>query len=341
MILILAVLGLGAEVIVQQRTIAELRANVAAVRQQSAAADDRGKREEQEVARLREKTEIFKTESETLRTKLAAISPAEAAAARAATAAAGAKPDGSPAGAEASKPGEASAGGFGKAMAKMFTDPEMKKVMRQQQAVGIRMMYGDLAKELGLNTDELDQTLNLLTERQMEMTDKSMGLMDGSGDAAKQEAAGKEINAAREKQDRKLKELLGPQRFAQFESYEKTMGDRMMMQQYQQQFSISEQPLEETQRTELLKILNDERAKTPVTALDPTSKDVASQMRAMQSDESMHSYLASQEDFNRRVLSRAAAVLGPEQMGTFERIQKQMSEMQQAGIKMSRAMLKR
>ncbi len=97
------------------------------------------KRHTEELAKLREQNEIYKRESRELREKLAA----KTAVASAAPAATTAEPQG------ASDAEKKEGGDFMKGIAKMYQDPEMK-VMRTQQAMGIRMMYGDLAKELGL-----------------------------------------------------------------------------------------------------------------------------------------------------------------------------------------------
>ena len=55
-------------------------------------------------------------------------------------------------------------------------------MMRGQQGVGVRMMYGDLAKELGLTPDEANQVMELLIDRQMDASSKAMNAVDESGD---------------------------------------------------------------------------------------------------------------------------------------------------------------
>jgi hypothetical protein len=335
LVAVVACAALGAIVLQQRAAIARLHQQLAATEQERVAQVETT---HQEVARLKEHNEALKAESETLRRNrglagVAGASPGSKPAAPATSA--------DPAGATQSESGAGEGGNFMKGLAKMFTDPEMKKVMRQQQAMGIRMMYGDLGKELGLSGDALDQLYEMLADRQMEVSVKGMEMLNGSGDGGQLEAAGKEANATREAHDAKLKAALGEEGFARFQEYERTVGDRFMMQQYQSQFAASGAPLEDEQKESLLRIIYDERSRTQATMFDPTNKDVAGQMRALQSDEALHQYLASQEDFNRRVLQRAGEVLGPEQVAAFEKIQKQMLEMQQAGVKMSRAMFQK
>ncbi len=218
----------------------------------------------------------------------------------------------------------------------MFTDPSMKKVMRQQQSMAIRMMYGDLIKQLNLSPENADALMELLGDRQMDMTTKGLAMMGGKpGDND-----GKAINDVRADYDAKLKAMLGDDGLAQVQTYEKSIGDRMVMQQYQQLFASSNQPLDDNQRADLLQIMIDERAKSPPTAFDTGNKDVSAQIKALQSDQAIHDYMAAQGDLNQRVYERAAQVLSPDQLAQFQKYQQQLSDMQSAQIKMSRSMMK-
>ena len=58
---------------------------------------------------------------------------------------------------KAGGPKEPKGENFMKGLAKMLTDPAMKKSMRSQQLIGIRMLYSDLAKQLGLSPQENEQ----------------------------------------------------------------------------------------------------------------------------------------------------------------------------------------
>ena len=58
-------------------------------------------------------------------------------------------------------------GGFGDMIAKMMADPAMKKMMRQQQAAAMDMMYGPLFKEINLSPEEKEKFKELLLDHQM------------------------------------------------------------------------------------------------------------------------------------------------------------------------------
>lgn len=327
---ILAVLAFSALLIAEEQRIGALRKDLAQLQTDAAAAQEQMSADAAELKRLRERSEALAGESEQLRARrgVAATGAPEA----------GAAPDGS-ASAVAAAAKTDDKGGWMKGIAKMFKDPEMKKMMRTQQSMGIRMMYGDLAKELGLSPAESDKVMELLADRQMDASEKAMKTMDEAGqDPAKLAEAGKEAQQAVTDHDAKLAAALGPEKMAKLNEYERTMGDRMALQQYTASFSAAGQPLEETQRAGLLQIMKEERMKVPAGPLDPGNKDVAASMKAMQTGEGLDKSLETQRQLQQRVFSRAHTVLTPDQMTAFEAAQKQQIQMQEMGVKMGKAM---
>jgi len=316
---LIVIVGLCIAVALEARTIADLSHRLKQAEAATAVVERTEKMEEAEVQKAHADSDVYKEESKSLREQIAGGGAAE-------PSTAGAKKDGS---------GPAD---WSKAMAKMFTDPEMKKVMRKQQAMAARMMYADLIKQLGLSSDAGDRLMEVLADRQMEMSAKSMAMMQGGADSKKTAEVATATNDVKAEFDARLKTELGADGFGQFQQYERTLGDRMTLQQYQQQFTASGQTLQDGQRDALLQIMLDERGKSPPSPFDPNGQDPAAGFQALQSDQALHDFLASQDDLNRRVLDRAGQVLSPDQLAAFQKIQQQMSEMQQMGIKMGRTM---
>lgn len=275
----------------------------------------------QETVRLREQNEVFKSESAQLREKLATVAKAPPPA----PVAEGAKAD--------EKKEE---GNWMKGFAKMFTDPEMKKAMRSQQAFGIRMMYGDLGKELGLTIEESNLIIDLLADRQMEISAKALG---GDADPTKIEADAAGAKEAAERYEAEIKNILGEERMKKFKDFERTTGERMVMQQYQQSLTAAGMPLDDGQRKSLLGIMTEERLKQPPSKFEPGTKDVAGAMKAMRTGEGLEQVMAQQRELNQRVLDRARTILSADQTNAFEAAQKQMLEMQEMGVKMGKAMM--
>jgi hypothetical protein len=325
-ILLLAALGLGAAFAYQYQQTTSLHEQVSKLQAELAAAREQSAREAAESQRAREKVESYKAANEQLEARnkeLAASGPPAAAPVAA-------NPD--------AKKDE---GGFAGMMKKMFTDPEMKKAMRSQQAMGVQMMYGELAKELGLAPDDARQVMELLADRQMAMSAEGMKMFGGDAvDGGAAEESSKKIAESQKEYDAQLEAILGKDGMAKMKDYERTIGERMQMQQYKQAFAASGTPLEEKQAAGLLNIMKEERLKEAPSPLDPTNKDVGAAMKAMQSDEVFDKLMASQDELGRRVLTRARTVLSPDQMTQFEKIQKQQLDLQRMGMKMGRQMMK-
>ena len=319
--LLLALLSgaLGVALFLQIGKTDELREQLATVQKRVAVQSTEG---EAQVAKVQEQIEIFKSESEQLRQKLAERTSAS--------------------GGEGAKPGQDAAGetkpdgNWMKGIAKMFNDPEMKKSMRAQQSFGIRMMYGDLAKELGLSPADADLIFDLLADRQMDMSAKALG---ADGDATKLEANAADAQKTKSDYDAEIKNILGEERMKKFEDYERTVGERMMLTQYQQSLTAAGAPLDDAQRKTLLGIMTEERLKKPPSPLDSGNKDVAGAMKALRTGEGFDQAMAAQRAVNDRVRLRAKTVLSPDQMNAFEVAQKQMFEMQEMGLKMGKAMM--
>jgi hypothetical protein len=324
--IILAGLVCVAVVIAEEQRISALNKRIAVLEESSAAAQVEMDRNTAELKSMRERDEALAEESDQLRGRLAQMKGE------------GAEPAGAVgASVDAPVPQKPDRGNWMQSIAKVLKNPEMKKMMRTQQGMNTRRMYGDLTKELGLSQAQTDKVMEILIDRQMGATEKTMDAVN-EGDPARAEQAGAEAEQAIADYDAQLTAVLGADGMAKLTEYERTTGDRMAMQQFTQSFSSAGQPLDDAQRTGLLQIMKEERLKTPAGPLDIGNKNVTAALRGMQSDEAMEQALETQRQLQQRVLSRAHTVLTPDQMVTFESAQKQQMQMQEMGAKMGRAM---
>jgi hypothetical protein len=241
------------------------------------------------------------------------------------------------------QPTEPSAGsGMMEGIAKMFSTEEGKKMMRSQMAMGLKMQYGTLAKDLKLDPKVADQVMSLLGDRQMALSEATFAAMKGG---ALDEAAGKEIaaksQALKKEYDEKLKAVLGESGMTQLTDYERTLGDRMMLNMHEQQFAATGSPLEGTQRDSLLEIMKGERMKTPVSAFDASNAgDTSKSIAAFREEGAIEKWLAQEEAYQQRVLQAATRALNPDQVNALQESFKQQLEMQKFGVKMGKEMFK-
>jgi hypothetical protein len=226
-----------------------------------------------------------------------------------------------------------SGGGMGDMMSKMMQDPAMKEMIRSQQKSMMKTMYGALFKELNLSTDDQKKLTDLLLDSQMGGMD-NLGELMGKDEAARQNA----VSAMTDKNN-KLKEdikgLLGNEKFTQYENYQQTMGDRMVLDLFEKQ--LGDTPLRDEQSKQLLALMADERGKVPPVISEDPAK-AGETFAKMASEESMKQHLKWQEDLNQRVQVRAAQVLNPAQLEEFTEFQSAQLKMQQMGLKMAKEM---
>jgi hypothetical protein len=302
--ILFAVAAGTAVLIVEELRIRALRETVASQAPASPAAPaDRA-----EIATLRERANALEAESGQLRARLAGVADS--------------------AGANETKP--AGKAGPLAGLAKFLTDPEMKKLMTSQQSAGTRMMYADIGRELGLSEEQTGKLLELLTARQSVAGELALnGLAGEKADAAK--------SAGIADYDARIKALLGPEKAARLNEYERTSGDRMALRQYERTFSRAGLPLDEAQSAGLLQIMKEERMKAPADPLESGGKNPIAAVSALQDGAAVEKALQTQRDLQQRVFARAHTVLSPDQMTAFESAQKQQLQRQEMGVKMGKA----
>ena len=171
------------------------------------------------------------------------------------------------------KPGTDTGGkGMMEGFAKMFSTDDGKKMMRAQMSMAMKMQYGSLAKDMKLDPKVADQVLGLLADRQTALSEAAFGAMkNGTLDEAATKEMAEKSSALKKEYDEKMKAVIGDEGMTQLQDYERTLGDRMMLSMHEQQFAAAGSALEQSQRDGLLKVMKEERMKTPPSAFDTTN----------------------------------------------------------------------
>jgi outer membrane murein-binding lipoprotein Lpp len=227
--------------------------------------------------------------------------------------------------------GNGGSNGRGGFLAKLFKDPSMRKMMAAQQAAALRGYYSDFVKEAHLTPDEAEKFFQLLEDRQAALMDSSAAMLTGGKvDTSAMTAATNTANEA-------LKDLLGPDGFAAYQDFEKTLGDRIQVQQFSQQLGAVGSPLQDYQSQALIQIMSQEQANLP--SLQAGNPQAMQQM-VSGGEAAVDQYTQEIDAMNQRVYNRAMSVLTPPQLSAFATFQKNMTTAQLAGLKMTQQMLK-
>src|ERR1043166_909771 len=225
--------------------------------------------------------------------------------------------------------------GMGEMLGKMMKDPAMREMMREQQKAVINMMYSGLFKYLKLTPEEKDQFKALLTDAQLKNVEAAQALFGGENNDAAATDARKQIEDAKKQTDADIKALLGDDRFAQYQDYQKTMSERMQVDQLKNQLATENLPLNDQQTAQLLQAMKEEK-----TALPPAIPDDQTQIPKKDTftAENLDKQLKWMDDYNKRMPDRAATILSPDQLFTYKTHQEQQSSMQKLGLNMAKQM---
>ena len=140
--------------------------------------------------------------------------------------------------------------------------------------------------------------MELMLDRQMSSIDQA-GALFKEGETDKTEAA-KAMQESQKELDASLKALVGDEKFAQYQDYTKTMGERMQLDQFRQQLETGNMALQDDQMKSLLQVMKEEREKVPPVISNKAGDNPADFAKAL-SEDNLAKQFQWQEDLNRRV----------------------------------------
>ncbi len=225
-----------------------------------------------------------------------------------------------------------------KSMAKMMDNPTMSKVMEASQRGAVGALYSDLMEYLDLDREETEYFMDLLMSRQMKNVELGMKMMAGELTEEEKTALMEEIKQAGETVETEMENFLNnPADFAEFEFYEKTMGERMMLSQVDQKLSAADATLSDEAYRELLGMMHEEKKDFQFTSNlhDEKNMDLSAERF---STENLQNFGNDIERLNETIIQRAQGMLTPEQFTAFSESVQATTEMQQAQLEMAAQM---
>lgn len=223
-------------------------------------------------------------------------------------------------------------------MAKMMDNPTMNKVMEASQRGAITALYDDLISYLNLSEDEKKYFMDLLMHRQMKQIDMAMKMMSGSVSEEERQALNKEVEEASNLVKEKMEEFLNNQDdYEEFEFYEKTIGERMMLSQMDKDLSESDAALSDETYRELLGIMHDEKENFDFTS-DLNDNENMDMSAERFSQENLQNFASDIQKLNDSISQKAERILTPGQYEAFISSLKATTEMQLSQLEMAAQM---
>jgi hypothetical protein len=223
-------------------------------------------------------------------------------------------------------------------MAKMMENPTMNKVMEASQRGAIGALYADLIEYLGLNAEEQKYFMDLLMYRQMQQMDLGMKMVGGTLSEEEKQKMIEELKEADETTKSEMEKFLNSaEDFEEFEFYEKTMGERMMLSSMDQKLAGTDAALSDETYREVLDMMHEEKKNFDFSSdlHDEKNTDLSPERF---SKDNLDSFSADMDKLNQQILAQAQDMLTAEQMKAFEEAIKTTSEMQKAQLEMAAQM---
>jgi hypothetical protein len=168
---------------------------------------------------------------------------------------------------------------------------------------------------LELDAEEARYFMELIMHRQMANVDVHLKMMSGDLSEEEKAALTEKARAANETTNREMEKFLNdPEDFAEFEYYEDTIGERMMLSQMDQM--LGDHALDEGTYREVLSIMHDERENyTWRTDLhDDENRDLSPERF---SEENIRKHIEDTKILGERMDQRMQVILTPDQLAAW------------------------
>jgi hypothetical protein len=231
------------------------------------------------------------------------------------------------------------------AMASMFKDPKMREMMKAQQKMVmgpiLDKQYSDFYKQLNLTAEQTAALQDLIGKKMLAGADASFSMLDDSLDASQRADLAKQTKDQTDDVDSQIKQFLGDDNYKAFQSYEKSVPDRMTMSQFSDQFAGTPNALTADQQDQLVQAMSDARNNFNWTSgLNQQNPGANGDMGALLTEDNIKKFVTEREQFDQQFLARAQQILTPAQLAEFEIFQKNQRELQGAGLNMAKQMFK-
>ena len=209
--------------------------------------------------------------------------------------------------------------------------PLMRKMMLKT--------YAPVFEQLDLSPEQRARLTELILKKNAVNMDKGMALMNGKLDAPRRAALIEEMKNGRVGCDADIRQLLGEENYQTFESFEKTIPDRLVLGMFKSKAASVGAPLSEAQQDQLLQAVSQARAQYPwTTDLSRRTQNPADPV-AMFNEENIATFAREEEDFDRQFLTEAQRVLTAGQLSQLGPFLAKQRHAKVASMKMTAKML--
>jgi hypothetical protein len=227
-------------------------------------------------------------------------------------------------------------------LAEMFKNPEMRDLIKQQQQVAMTSIvdknYADFIKTRQMSPEQAARLKELIAKKMAVGTDLGMEMMSGDLTAEQRADLMKRVKTDTDAIGAELKDLLGTDNYAAYETYEKSLPDRMAVSGFKDQLASGGTPLNNDQEQQLIQAMMQEREGFKFTTDFANQTTPSEDMFSRLNEDTLNAYFQEQEQLNQRYLARAQTILSPEQYTAYQKSLVAQQELGKMGMKMAAQM---
>ena len=218
----------------------------------------------------------------------------------------------------------------------LLKDPEYRELMRDQQKMGMRRMYGDMETMLGLSKEEADRVMDVLAEQQVRSMEQRPHFgMDGSQpDQAAIREQQRVFEETRRKNESELASALGS-KYGEWQEYQQSMWSRSQVMRLKETLSGSDDPLRQDQIKPLVQALAREQQQMQTNSM--RGQNANGYARPENQLRMQEEWLERTAQSHERVRNAVSSLLSPAQMQQLQDQQEQEHKMQELNLRMQRA----
>jgi RNA polymerase sigma factor (sigma-70 family) len=219
----------------------------------------------------------------------------------------------------------------------VISDPGMRKMIRDQQKMGMGMLYRGLTNRVTLTKEQNDKFMDLLADDIMEK-------VDYAGSVLRDGKSREEIDELFTQQEasllEKVQSLLGPEGLAEYQNYTVEMTSRLTSEQFKGDMTGDKKAKEEKSR-QLFELMREETQAAVNAAGLPTDFQTLPilNFRNIASEEEQEKNLKFMDNIMERVTTRASAFLSPEEIKKFGEYRTKAVENSRMMLAMNRKMM--
>ena len=223
------------------------------------------------------------------------------------------------------------------ALSGLTANPEMYKLIRDQQKAGLGMIYKDFAKKLKLTPEDTGKFSDVLADNIMENIDHITELLrDGSSPERMEQVFAAQDAALSEK----VQALLGPESFGQFQEYTRNLGSYLTAEQFKEKMT-GDPTAKEAKSKQLYQVMQEEtQAALASAGLSADFQTVPTlNFRNIASETEAERNLKLLDGIYARVLARTSSFLSADEILKFGEFRSAAINNNRAGLLINRKMM--